>query len=380
MGILDFIKSQFIEVIEWTDDSQDTMVYRFPVQNKEIKMGAKLTVRESQAAVFVNEGVIADVFTPGLYELSTQNMPVITKLKSWVYGFNSPFKAEVYFVNTKQFSDQKWGTANPIMMRDAEFGMLRLRAFGIYSFRVVDPARFMKEVFATNQIFDTESITGQLKRSIISGITDLLGEANIPALDLVRYYDELSEQAKAKLQPRFDSFGLQLVSFYFENISLPEEVEKVLDKKTSMGVLGNMQQYAQYQAAEAIRDAAQNQGNGLAGAGVGFGAGAAIGNLMSEALRGSQQVTGNTVSQAQAGLVCPNCKAVAAAGQKFCTTCGQALISSGIKCVKCGTELNPGAKFCTECGAQQSVEKTCSSCGKKLDGTLKFCPECGAKI
>lgn len=381
MGILDFIKSQFIEVIEWTDDTNDTMVYRFPVRNMEIKIGAKLTVRESQAAVFVNEGIISDVFSPGIYELSTQNLPVITKLKSWEYGFNSPFKAEVYFVNTKQFTDQKWGTSNPIMLRDAEFGMLRLRAFGIYSFRVSEPARFMKEVFSTNQVFDTESITGQLKRSIISGITDLLGETRIPALDLASRYDELSEQAKVKLQERFDTLGLQLASFYFENISLPEEVEKMLDKRTSMGVLGNLQQYTQFQAAEAIRDAAQNPGNAFAGAGVGLGAGAVIGNVMADALRNSsQQTVNNPVEQAVPGVVCPNCKANVPDGQKFCGSCGQTLLAPKSRCIKCSSEMNSGLKFCPECGARQTAEITCSGCGKKLDGGVKFCTECGTKI
>ena len=284
MGIIDFIKTQFIEVIEWTETSPDVMVYRFPVANKEIKMGAQLTVRESQAAVFVNEGAIADVYGPGRYELTTQNMPILTKLKSWKYGFNSPFKAEVYFVNTRQYTDRKWGTQNPVMMRDAEFGMLRLRAFGIYSFKVERPEVFLKEVFGTAAEFTADAIEGQLKRSIVSGLSDLLGEAGIPALDLASRYDELSAGARDKLKPRFEAFGLALVTFYVENISLPEEVEKVLDQRTSMGVIGDMGKYAQYQSAQAIRDAAQNQGGGAAGAGVGLGAGVALGNLMGQSL------------------------------------------------------------------------------------------------
>lgn len=374
MGVLNFIKSQFIEVIEWTDDTTGTMVYRFPVQNKEIKMGAQLTVRESQAAIFVNEGLIADVFQPGRYQLSTENMPVLTKLKSWKYGFNSPFKAEVYFVNTKQFTDQKWGTTNPIMMRDAEFGMLRLRAYGIYSFRVSDPAVFLKEVFGTNQEFDTESITGQLKHSIVSGITDLLGEAKIPALDLAMNYDELSKLSQTKLQPRFEEFGLKLNSFYFENISLPEEVEKVLDKRTSMGVIGNMQQYAQYQAAEAIRDAAQNPGGGLAGAGVGLGAGASLGQMMGEAFKSMNQ------QPAQQETKCRECGAAVPAGCKFCPECGKLTTPPKSKCIKCSAEMDAGMKFCPECGSPQSLEKKCPECGKTISTNSKFCPECGAKI
>ncbi len=379
MGLFDFIKSQFIEVIEWTDNTNDTMAYRFPVQNKEIKMGAKLTVRESQAAIFVNEGVIADVFQPGFYELSTKNMPILTKLKSWQYGFNSPFKAEVYFVNTKQFTNQKWGTVNPIMMRDAEFGMLRLRAFGIYSFRVSDPTKFMKEVFATNHLFDTESITGQLKRSIVSGLTDMLGEAKTPALDLAQYYDEFGEQALIKLQPRFEVLGFQLVSFFIENISLPEEVEKVLDKRTSMGVLGNMQQYAQYQTAEAIRDAAKNEGNPFAGAGVGLGAGAAMGNMMGEAMKGFNQQSAPLTNQ-ETFSVCPKCNGRVPEGHRFCSSCGQSLEVQKVKCVKCESQLENGSKFCPQCGAAQIIEIKCSGCGKQLENGAKFCPECGTKV
>lgn len=284
MGLFDFIKGQFIEVIEWTDSSTDTMVYRFPVQNMEIKMGAQLTVRESQTAIFVNEGQLADVFSPGRYRLSTENMPVLTKLKSWKYGFNSPFKAEVYFVNTKQFTNQKWGTANPIMMRDQEFGMLRFRAFGIYAFRVTDPARFLKELFGTNSTFTTESINGQLRKIITSGLADTIAESQIPALDLSMHYDELGQQAQVKLKTRFAEYGLDITTLVIENISLPEEVEKVLDKRTSMGILGNLNQYTQYQAAEALRDAAQNEGGGAVGIGTGLGAGAALGGMFAQAM------------------------------------------------------------------------------------------------
>lgn len=375
MGLFNFIKSQFIEVIEWTDATTDTMVYCFPVQNKEIKMGAQLTVRESQTAVFVNEGQIADVFGPGRYELSTENMPVLTKLKSWKYGFNSPFKAEVYFVNTKQFTDQKWGTSNPIMMRDREFGVIRLRGYGIFSFRVSEPVTFLKEIFGTNRLFGTADIVNQLKGSIVSGVSDLLGETNIAAIDFARFYDELSRDSLEKLQPRFDALGLKLVSFYIENISLPEEVEKVIDKRTSMGVIGNMQQYAQYQAAEAIRDAAQNPGGGLAGAGAGLGAGAAIGNMMGEALKSMNN------PQAQSSyVVCQECGAKSPADFKFCGGCGKSLIPPKKRCVKCGFEMDEKVKFCPECGASQSEEKKCSKCGEKIPAGVKFCPECGNKV
>lgn len=383
MGLFSFIKNQFIEVIEWTDDTKNTIVYRFPVENKEIKMGAQLTVRESQSAIFVNEGRIADVFGPGRYELSTENLPVLTKLKSWPYGFNSPFKSEVYFVNTKQFTDQKWGTSNPIMMRDSEFGMLRLRAFGIYSYRVVDPAKFLIEIFGTNKIFDTNSISGQLKRTIISGLTDLLGESQIAALDLAMYYDELSQQAKNKLQSKFNEYGFEITSLLIENISLPEEVEKVLDKRTSMGVLGNMQQYTQYQAAEAIRDAAQNTGSNSVNAGMGLGAGAALGNIMGEAFRSSSSYGHASNSENNNLILCPHCNNKVSANSKFCSECGKSLIIEKKTCTKCGAKIQPNAKFCPECGTSQEqleIQKFCPECGEKVSNNSKFCPKCGSKL
>ena len=268
MGIFKMIKGQLIDVIEWTDSSANTMVYRYEADGKEIMMGAQLTVRESQVAVFVNEGKIADVFQPGRYELSTQNMPVMTALKSWKYGFNSPFKAEVYFINTRQFLDLKWGTSNPVMMRDTDFGMIRLRAFGIYSFRVQDPVAFLREVFGTSELFTTEGVEGQVKRLIVSSLSDMLAQSKIPALDLAANYDELSQYMLNAISPKIAPLGLKLDSFVIENISLPEEVEKAMDRRTSMGVVGDMNRYAQFQSAEAIREAANNPSGG-AGLGAG---------------------------------------------------------------------------------------------------------------
>lgn len=289
MGIFNFFKSQLIEVIEWTDSSSDTMVYRFPVQGNEIKMGASLTVRESQVAIFVNEGEIADVFGPGHHLLYTQNMPILTKLKSWKHGFDSPFKAEVYFINTKQFIDRKWGTSNPIMMRDADFGVIRLRGYGIYSYRVADPVVFLRELFGTSASYDTSSIESHLKKMVLSGLSDLFAESNVPALDLAMHYDEFSAKGKEKMEPRFQAFGFEITSLYIENLSLPQEVERAMDKRTTMGVLGNMNQYTQYQAAEALRDVARNESGGLVSAGAGLGAGAALGNAMANAFNSVQQ-------------------------------------------------------------------------------------------
>ncbi|MHA6259570.1 SPFH domain-containing protein [Sporosarcina sp. CAU 1771] len=382
MGLFGFFKSQFIEVIEWTDNTSNTMVYRFPVQNNEIKMGAELTVRESQVAIFVNEGEIADVFGPGRHQLWTQNMPVLTKLKSWKHGFNSPFKAEVYFVNTKQFINQKWGTSNPIMMRDPEFGIIRLRGYGIYSYRVTEPTVFLKELFGTSESYDTSSVEEQLKKMILSGLTDLFAESKIAALDLAMHYDELSEQGKEKMQARFATFGFTLTSLYIENLSLPKEVEEAMDKRTSMGVLGNLNQYTQYQAAEALRDAAQNEGGGLAGAGAGLGAGAALGGVMAGALSGNQQQanTSQPVSPQPVKMNCPHCDSVINADSKFCRECGQTVQEKKVPCISCSAELKEGAKFCGECGTKQVTVKTCPKCATENAPNAKFCGDCGETL
>src|SRR5438876_9997427 len=344
MGILDALRSQFIEVIEWLDDSGNTLLYRFPVHGQEIKNGAQLTVRESQTAVFVFQGQIADVFSPGLYTIDGGNTPILTKLGAWKYGFNSPFKAEVYFINTKQFTDLKWGTPNPVMMRDTDFGMVRLRAFGIYSMRVQDPRAFIKEVAGTNARFITEDIEGQLKRTLVSGFSDALGESRIAALDLASNYDELSRFSKQKLQEEFKSLGLELTKFVVENISLPQEVEAAMDKRTSMGVLGDMGKYTQFEAAQAMRDAAQNPSGG-AGLGAGLGAGFAVGGAMANAMTDAMRQRGATTTESGAAAStqkCVKCGAALAAGTKFCNECGasQALA----KCPNCQHELKPGAK------------------------------------
>jgi len=263
MGFFDRIKSELIDIIEWLDNTQDTMVFRFERHDNEIKNGAKLIVRESQAAVFINEGKVADVFGPGTYTLATQNLPILSTLKGWKYGFDSPFKAEVYFIATKQFLDQKWGTPNPIMMRDPDFGMVRIRAFGNFSIKVSDPVKFLQEVVGTNKSFTTDEINSQLKSLVITRFTDAVGESKIPVLDLAASYNELSNFCEARLKEEFpSSYGIDILKFLINNISLPPEVEKAIDKRSSMGALGDMNKYAQMQQADAMRDAANNQGGG----------------------------------------------------------------------------------------------------------------------
>lgn len=380
MGILDRLSpsSQFIEVIEWLDDSTNTLVYRFPVRDQEIKNGAQLIVRESQAAVFVLEGQIADQFPPGRYTIDGGNTPILSKLGAWKYGFNSPFKSEVYFANTKQFTDLKWGTPNPVMMRDTDFGMVRLRAFGIYSIRVADPRAFIKEIAGTNAHFVTEDIEGQLRRTLVSGFSDALAESKIAALDLASNYDELSKFTRTKLNEEFKTLGLELSKFVVENISLPQEVEAAMDKRTSMGVIGDVGKYTQFQAADAMRDAAQNPSGG-AGTGAGLGAGFAIGNVMAGAMTDAMKQSQSGGSSTRA--TCPKCGAANSTGSKFCNECGAPMEvgSQTVPCVKCGAPLQPGMKFCNECGAKQEKAK-CSNCQAEIAPGAKFCNECGQKV
>ncbi len=281
MGLFDKIRGEFIDIIEWLSDDPDVMVWRFPRYQSSIKMGAKLTVRESQVAVFLNEGQIADVFTPGMWTLDTANLPVMSTLQGWKYGFQSPFKADVFFVSSKLFNDRKWGTKNPIMMRDKEFGAVRVRAFGSYSIRVSDPVVFIKEIAGTKGEFTTEGITDQLRNMILTRFTDALAETGIPVLDLAANYNEISSALTEKIAPEFKVYGLNLEKFLIENISLPPEVEAVLDKRTSMGIIGNLDNFAKYQAANSIEKAAENQGGG-ASAGLGMGMGMAMANMFGQ--------------------------------------------------------------------------------------------------
>lgn len=288
MGLFDKIRNEFIDIIEWTDNSNDTLVWKFPRYQNEIKMGAKLTVRESQEAVFMNEGTIADVFKPGMYTLSTQNMPIMTTLRSWKFGFDSPFKADVFYVNTKQFVNQKWGTKNPVMLRDPEFGPVRLRAFGTYAFRVMDSAKFLKEIAGTSSEFSTDEINEQMRNIAVTRGMDAIAESKIPVLDLASNYDEVSKIIMEKIRSEFQEIGLDLTKFLIENISLPPEVEAALDKRSSMGIVGNLGAYTQFQAANAIEDAAKNPNGGMMGAGMGAGMGFGMMNQMGHAFQNQQ--------------------------------------------------------------------------------------------
>ncbi|MEX1235061.1 MAG: SPFH domain-containing protein [Roseovarius sp.] len=281
MGIFDFLTGEFIDVIHWTDDTRDTMVWRFQREGHEIKYGAKLTVREGQAAVFIHEGQLADVFTPGLYMLETNNMPVMTTLQHWDHGFRSPFKSEVYFVNTARFNDLKWGTKNPIMLRDPEFGPTRIRAFGTYTVRVSDPALFLSEIVGTDGEFTKDEITFQIRNIIVQEFSRAIAASGIPVLDMAANTADLGKLVAGAISPTVAAYGLAIPELYIENISLPPAVEKALDKRTSMGIAGDLNKYAQYSTAEAMTSAASNpSGGGGMGAGLGMGMGMAMAQQM----------------------------------------------------------------------------------------------------
>ncbi|WBL32406.1 SPFH domain-containing protein [Sinirhodobacter sp. HNIBRBA609] len=283
MGILDFLTGEFIDVIHWTDDTRDTMVWRFEREGHAIKYGAKLTVREGQAAVFVHEGQLADVFGPGLYMLETNNLPILTTLQHWDHGFRSPFKSEIYFVNTTRFNDLKWGTKNPIIARDPEFGPIRLRSFGTYSMRVSDPAKFMSEIVGTDGEFTADEISFQIRNVIVQEFSRVVASSGIPVLDMAANTGDLGKLVAKAIEPVVGNYGLSIPEFYIENISLPEAVEAVLDKRTSMGIVGDLNRYMQFNAAEAMGQPGSGAAAGMGtamGAGMGAGMGMAMGHQM----------------------------------------------------------------------------------------------------
>ncbi len=342
-----FFKSQMWKVIEWKDASSDTLVYRFPMNGKDIMTGSSLTVRESQAAIFVHEGKIADVFGPGRHKLETRNLPFLTAMGKVFYQGESRFKAEVYFVNTKQFVNQKWGTKAPITMRDRDFGMVRIRGFGVYGFRVGDPKAFMQNLFGTNSSFTVDNINDHLKSVLISGMTDTIAESKVSALDLSSNLQEFNDLCLTTIQPKFSELGLELTNFTIESITFPEEIEKALNERISLGILGDkMGTYAQKKAADALGDAAKNQGTlgGFVGVGMAQNFGGAFGNTFQN-LAQAQDAPKETKPK---GKFCSACGAQIAATAKFCPECGQK--QDGNVCPKCGAEVKEGAKFCPECG------------------------------
>ncbi len=342
----------FRKNIEWTGSSKDLIVYKYPLENsgREINRKSTLTVRESQCAIFVHKGQIADVFGPGLYDLSTDIVPILTKLASWKYAFETPITLDIYFISTKQFTDIKWGTKSPILMRDPEFGVIRVRGFGAFAFKVDMPNVFLKELIGTSSTFTTSDIEAFLKTMLISALTDCLGESKISALDLAGNTLEFNEIVKRTVQEKFNKLGLKLTNLFIENMSVPEDVEKALDERSKLGILGDKTDVLlKVSAAEALKEAAKNPNGGIAGAGIGLGAGVAMGKMFVDGMQGQP----SQVQQEQ---------------------------KSTKKCPSCNATISISAKFCSECGAKLNVKKFCTNCGEEIDGTAKFCPSCGQKI
>ncbi|MGE0496573.1 MAG: SPFH domain-containing protein [Ramlibacter sp.] len=303
MALMDFIKKQFIDIIQWTEEGDGTLAWRFPMRDMEIQYGASLTVRESQMAVFVNEGKVADVFGPGMYKLTTQTIPVLTYLKNWDKLFESPFKSDVYFFSTRQQVDQKWGTPQPVTIRDKDFGAIRLRAFGNYSFRVADPKLFHTEISGTRERYEVADLDGQLRGLVLQHLSDGIAQSGIPFLDLAANQIEFAKALSAELTPAFAAIGLKLEGMTVQNVSLPEELQKILDQKIGMGMVGNdMGKFMQYQTAQAIPKFAEGAGGGggVAGDAMGLGAGVALGQVLAQNL--SQGLNQSQAAAAQAAV------------------------------------------------------------------------------
>lgn len=300
MAFSDFIRKQFIDIIHYTEDTDGVLAYRFPMQDFEIQYGAQLTVRESQMALFVNEGQIADQFSPGRYKLTTQTLPVLTYLKNWDKLFESPFKSDVYFFSTRLQINRKWGTPNPVTIRDKEFGAIRLRAFGIYSYKITDPKAFHKTISGTRAVYTVDDLDEQLRNTIVASISDMFAESGIPFLDMAANQDEFGTRMKAKVEPLFTGYGLALDAFSVQNISLPEELQKFLDQRIGMDVLGDMKRLTQFETAQSIPIAAANE-SGIAGVGAGLGAGLTI----AQTIKDSVQNTTSTTQTPQSGSDIP---------------------------------------------------------------------------
>jgi len=332
MSLRSFLGKQFIDVIDWVEPEDGILAYRYPMQDREIQNGGKLTVRDSQMAVFVNEGRVADVFGPGLYTLNTQTLPILTYLMNWDKAFQSPFKSDVYFFLTRLQTNQHWGTQNPITIRDKEFGAVRLRAFGIYTYHLADPKIFYTKVSGTRDAYHVADLEGQLRNTIVGRITDTFAGSQLPFLDLAANQVALSEKIAGQMKPAFTELGLTLDSFVVENLSLPDELQKILDQRIGMNMVGDMGRYTQYEVAQSIPVAAANQGGGAAGVGAGLGAGIAMGQAMMDALK-----KGSSAGAPESGA--PVAGAAVGTEAKFCLNCGKSIPKV--------------SKFCPDCGQAQ---------------------------
>lgn len=392
--------TEFLEIIEYFFEDENEMVHRIPeTGSTETKLGAQLVIRENEAAIFFRDGKGLDVFGPGRHTLTTMNLPILTKLLALPFGHKSPFRCEVIFLNMRVFTEMKWGTRNPVAFRDAEFGLVRLRAYGNYTLRITQPLLFVNTLVATKSMMTTEGISGYLRDVIVTRLNDLLGENMKSILDLPQNYEELAVVAKVRLKDDFDKYGIELIDFFINEITPPDEVQRILDERTGMGIVGNMNEFLKYEAAKAVGvlgeggagGAAAGAGGGVGGgaggtaasgaaAGMGVGVGAGLG-MMVPGMIFKTMMEGNATPEAikkQGFVNCPKCHADVQLNSRFCPSCGTQLVVVN-KCGKCGSELPPDAKFCPECGKVIGEETKCKKCGAKLPDGTKFCTECGEK-
>jgi membrane protease subunit (stomatin/prohibitin family) len=325
MSLRTFIGKQFIDVIDWVEPEAGILAYRYPMQDREIRNGGQLTVRDSQLALFVNEGKIADQFAPGLYTLTTNTLPILTYLMNWDKAFQSPFKSDVYFFSTRMQTDQRWGTSNPITVRDKEFGAVRLRAFGIYSYHVADPRALHQKITGTRDQYMAVDLEGQLRETIVGILTGVFAQSNVPFLDMAANQTQLALQASDMLKPGFANLGLALDTFVVENLSLPDELQKILDQRISMNMVGDMNRFTQFQVAQSMPIAAANEGGGGAGLGAGLGVG-----------MGMAQTMMNSLKSPAGGTETPAAPEAAVAGSRFCVDCGKPMPAGGKFCPTCG--------------------------------------------
>jgi len=371
----------FLENIEWFDESGKELVHRIPETGSgEIKYGAQLTVRESQAAVFFYQGKAVEAFGPGRHTLKTHNIPILTKIASIPWGMSSPLRAEVYLVNIKIFTNLKWGTRDPVAFKDDELGLIRLRAFGVFNLQVMQPLLFINSLVGTQGMYTTAEIEEYLNRVIVSRFNDYMGETIDSILNLPSKYDELSEGLAKRLQEDFTHFGLGLTQLYINAITPPPEVQKAIDDRARMGVFQDMNKLMQMKAAMAMEKAAEGEGGGAAAPGMGMGMGLMMPAMFAQYFAGAQP--GQKQEQAQETFSCPECQTTIPANAKFCPACGHQLLVF-TECAHCGKNLTPNAKFCSRCGhavEDKPKEKFCSKCGSENLPESSFCNQCGEKI